>query len=80
MKKVEFHPYLYQKELLDFCKSSGIQLVAYSPLGSGSQSLLKESCIQKMAEKYNKTPAQVLLRWGLQHKVGTVLLLIPFTI
>lgn len=65
VNQVEFTPYLFQKELLEYCKSRGIQLEAYSPLTHGMK--LKDSKLVEIAKKYNKTPAQVLLRWNLQH-------------
>jgi 2,5-diketo-D-gluconate reductase B len=68
--QVEFHPYLYQKELLDFCKQEGIQLVAYRSLGKGA--LLQDPLIEEIAEKYEKTPAQLLLRWCLDKGVYVI--------
>jgi diketogulonate reductase-like aldo/keto reductase len=65
VNQVEFHPFLYQKELLRFCQNSKIQLEAYSPLTRGKR--LNHPMIVKIAKKYSKTPAQVLIRWGLQH-------------
>ncbi|HLD58092.1 MAG TPA: aldo/keto reductase [archaeon] len=60
----EFHPHLFQKELLDYCKKNKIAFTAYSPLGRGS--VLKDSVITKLAKEYSKTPAQICLRWELQ--------------
>jgi diketogulonate reductase-like aldo/keto reductase len=66
VNQVEFHPFLYQKELLGFCEKSTIQLEAYSPLTRGKK--LNHPTILAVAKKYgNKTPAQVLIRWSLQH-------------
>ena len=65
VNQVEFSPFLYRKELLDFCMSKGILLEAYSPLTRGQR--LHESAVEKMAKKYNKSPAQILIRWSLQH-------------
>ena len=65
VNQVEFHPFLYQKELLRFCENNKIQLEAYSPLTRGKR--LNHPMIVKIAKKYGKTPAQVLIRWGLQH-------------
>jgi diketogulonate reductase-like aldo/keto reductase len=67
INQVEFHPFLYQEELLRFCKKSNIQLEAYSPLTRGKR--LNHPNIQEVANKHGKTPAQVLIRWGLQHNV-----------
>jgi methylglyoxal/glyoxal reductase len=65
VNQVEFHPFLYQKELLEFCDKNTIQLEAYSPLTRGYR--LNHSTILAVAKKYGKTPAQVLIRWSLQH-------------
>jgi diketogulonate reductase-like aldo/keto reductase len=65
VNQVEFHPFLYQKELLEFCEKNTIQLEAYSPLTRGKR--LSHTTILTVAKKYGKTPAQVLIRWSLQH-------------
>jgi methylglyoxal/glyoxal reductase len=67
VNQVEFHPFLYQEELLRFCKNNNIQLEAYSPLTRGKK--LNHPSIVEMAKKYDKTPAQILIRWSLQHDV-----------
>lgn len=64
--QVEFHPKLYQKELLDHCMKNDVVLQAYSPLGKGS--LLSDPKIVQLAKAYSKSPAQILIRWALQHK------------
>lgn len=65
--QVEFHPFLYQQELLRFCRNNRIQLEAYSPLTRGNK--LNYPIIAEVARKYDKTPAQILIRWSLQHDV-----------
>lgn len=71
--QVESHPYLPQQELLEACKSRGIVLQAYSPLGHSIEpKLLQDVVIASAAMRVNKTPAQVLLAWALQR--GTALL------
>ncbi|MEH6907906.1 aldo/keto reductase [Neobacillus drentensis] len=70
VNQVEFHPHLTQKELLAFCKNEGIQLEAWSPLKQGQ--LLSEPVLEDLAHKYNKSVAQVILRWDLQHGVVTI--------
>jgi diketogulonate reductase-like aldo/keto reductase len=71
VNQVEFHPYLTQKELLAFCKKEGIQMEAWSPLFAGGE-LLKQPLMQELSQKYNKSPAQVILRWDLQNGVVTI--------
>jgi diketogulonate reductase-like aldo/keto reductase len=68
VNQVEFHPFLYQRELLDYCRRRGIAVEAYSPLARGVR--LSEPALVSVGRKYGKTPAQVLIRWALQH--GTI--------
>ncbi|OZU88123.1 aldo/keto reductase [Virgibacillus indicus] len=70
INQVEFHPHLTQLELRDFCAKGNIQLEAWSPLKSGG--LLNEAAIKEIAEKHQKSSAQVILRWDLQHNVITI--------
>ena len=71
VNQVEFHPFLYQKDLLSFCKKNRIQLEAYSPLTRGKR--LNHPSIKNIAKKYqNKTPAQILIRWSLQHNLVVI--------
>lgn len=70
VNQVEFHPYLYQKELLDFCTNNELVLTAYSPLGKGN--LVRDTTIKELSVKYNRTPAQICLRWGLQKGVVVI--------
>jgi diketogulonate reductase-like aldo/keto reductase len=70
---VESHPYLPEWELLDYCQKNGIVLQAFAALGHSSEpNLLKDPVITAIAERVNKTPAQVLLAWAIQR--GTALL------
>jgi methylglyoxal/glyoxal reductase len=71
VNQVEFHPFLYQKDLLLFCEKNGIQLEAYSPLTRGRR--LNHPTVINIAKKYdNKTPAQILIRWSLQHDLVVI--------
>lgn len=70
VNQMEFHPYLVQQSLLDFCKANGIQYEAWSPLMQGH--IFKEPVFQNMADKYKKTIAQIALRWDLQKGVITI--------
>jgi len=65
VNQVEFNPFLYQKELLRFCHDRGIQVEAYSPLTRGRK--LQHPAVVEVARKHSKSPAQVMIRWGLQH-------------
>ncbi len=69
VNQVEFHPLLIQQELRTFCKEHKIQLEAWSPLMQGNLDL---PLLSELADKYGKTPAQIVLRWDLQHGVVTI--------
>ncbi|ESQ43409.1 hypothetical protein EUTSA_v10015431mg, partial [Eutrema salsugineum] len=65
--QVECHPVWQQPlSLHELCKSNGIHLSGYSPLGSEEKKVLENDIVTKVAEKLGKTPAQVALSWGLQ--------------
>lgn len=70
VNQVEFHPRLVQPNLLDKCKSMGIQFEAWSPLMQGN--IFEVAELQKLSNKYNKNIAQVVLRWNLQKGVITI--------
>lgn len=70
VNQVEFHPYLYQKELLSFCKEHEIIFTAYSPLARGE--IIKDKTIQELGKKYKKTPTQISLRWVLQKEAVVI--------
>ena len=82
MNQIELHPYLQQGPMLEFCRENGIQVTAYSPLGSGDRpagmkksgepTLLDNPVIQRVAAKHGVTPAQVLLAWGLSRKTVVI--------
>ncbi|CDO95211.1 unnamed protein product [Kluyveromyces dobzhanskii CBS 2104] len=62
--QIEIHPQLPQTELIDYCKSKGILIEAYSPLGSSSSTILTDPTIEEIASKYNAEPANILINWG----------------
>ncbi|ATO49941.1 aldo/keto reductase [Brevibacillus laterosporus] len=66
LNQIEMHPYLIQEELRQYCEQHGIYVEAWRPLMRGN---LEVPLVQEMAERYQKTPAQIVLRWDLQHKV-----------
>eukprot|EP00164_Ancoracysta_twista_P000163 GFYU01000236.1.p1 GENE.GFYU01000236.1~~GFYU01000236.1.p1 ORF type:complete len:318 (+),score=125.84 GFYU01000236.1:84-1037(+) len=74
VNQVELTPYLPQSELVEYCQSKGIALTAYSPLGAPglkvtkgekTHQLLEESVVTGLATKYNKSPAQILIRFAI---------------
>lgn len=66
VNQIEFHPGLLQEENRAVCKANDILIQAWSPLGSGR--LLLDKTLDGLAAKYGKTPAQVCIRWCLQHE------------
>lgn len=61
VNQIENHPSLPQKEIVDFCKTKGIHVTAYSPLGSTGSPLITAAPIVEIAKKHNVTPVSVLL-------------------
>lgn len=82
MNQVESHPYLNQKELIDFCQQHEMLVTAYSPLGSMDRSsnmkgedepkLLEDAVINQIAADHKCTPAQVILSWNLHRGVCVI--------
>lgn len=70
VNQVELHPRFTQKELLNFCRKHDIRIEAWSPLMRGK--IFDHPTIVTLAETYNKTPAQIILRWNLQHEIITI--------
>ncbi|NWD75761.1 aldo/keto reductase [Pseudomonas gingeri] len=69
--QVESHPYLPEWELLEFCQQHGIILLAFAPLGHGMEpNVLEEPVITGIAQRLQKTPAQVALAWAVQRGVA----------
>lgn len=65
VNQLEFHPGYMQKAALENSRAHGLVIEAWSPIGRGS--LLKNPLLVKLAEKYGKSPAQICIRWCLQH-------------
>ena len=82
MLQVELHPFLTQERLLRFCRDHEIAVTAYSPFGASSylsigmaqvdESVLEDPVIRAIAERHQKTPAQVVLRWGVQRGTAVI--------
>ncbi|MFK8115575.1 MAG: aldo/keto reductase [Rubripirellula sp.] len=82
MLQIEMHPYLTQEKLTRFCHESDIAVTAFSPLGAqsyfqlnmaeASESLIEHETINSIASSVGRTPAQVLLRWGVQRGTSVV--------
>lgn len=82
MNQVELHPYLQQDELLEFCSRKGINVTAYSPLGSGDRpdqmkaddepSLLENPVIERIAKKHGANAGQILIKWSEQRGTAVI--------
>jgi D-xylose reductase len=80
--QIELHPYLTQEKLLRFCQEEGIAVTAFSPLGALSycsigmartdESVLETSAVREVAARRKRTPAQVVLRWGVQRGTAVI--------
>ncbi len=70
VNQIEFHPGFWQQSLTEYNFDHHIHTQAWSPLGCGK--LLQHPLIQQLAEKYNKSTAQICLRWCLQHGVTPI--------
>ncbi len=68
--QIEFHPNLVQSQLRSYCDGKGIRVEAWSPLMRGE--CADEPTICTLAEQHQRTPAQIVLRWNLQHGVVTI--------
>jgi diketogulonate reductase-like aldo/keto reductase len=70
LNQVEFSPFLFLEDLYHYCRQQGIQLQSYSPLTRGAK--FNNATLIQLAEKYKKTPAQILIRWNLQMSISTI--------
>lgn len=64
--QTEVHPYFQEKELKKFLTRQGMAIQAWYPLGHGDKALIEEPVFSKLAQKYGKSNAQIILRWHLQ--------------
>jgi len=64
VNQVELHPFCQQKPIVEYCRAHGIIVQAYTPLVRGE---FENTVLQELSKKYGKAPAQILIRWSLQH-------------
>ncbi|XP_073155716.1 NADP-dependent D-sorbitol-6-phosphate dehydrogenase-like [Henckelia pumila] len=80
VNQIETHPYFQRDSLVKFCQKHGVCVTAHTPLGGaasntewfGSVSCLEDSVLKGLAKKYNKTVAQIALRWGIQRNTVVI--------
>lgn len=70
INQVKFSVFDFRRDLLDYCEAQHIALEAYSPLTRGVS--LSDPTLLELAAHYKKTPAQIMLRWCLEHNVITI--------
>jgi len=72
LNQIESHPLMNNQDLIDSCQKTGIAVGVWSPLGGPRVPLLSHPALQKLAEKYSRTPAQIVLRWDIQRGVAVI--------
>ena len=70
LNQIEFTPWLIQEEVLNYCQQNHIQLQSYSPITRGQK--FNDPRLIAVCEKYQKTPAQIILNWNIQLGVSTI--------
>ena len=69
VNQIEIHPLFSQKELIAYCHERGIIVEAYTPLGRFDKRIKQNETLNLLAEKYNKSISQIILRWHIQNSV-----------
>lgn len=66
VNQIELHPYYSRRRLKEYLAEKGVATEAWYPLGHGNKGLVNNPLFGKLAEKYGKTPSQIILRWHIQ--------------
>ena len=69
VNQFEVHPLFTQKALIEFCKSRGIAVEAYTPIARFDDRLVRLPALNAIARKYNKSVVQIVLRWHIQNGI-----------
>ncbi len=72
VNQIELHPLLTQEPLRKYCQSKGIQIQSYSPVARMNPKLIDNDTLVTLANKYNKTVPQIILRWNVENKIITI--------
>jgi diketogulonate reductase-like aldo/keto reductase len=67
VNQVEFHPFLFQKDLMDYCQENDILIESYCPIARAERG--DDPVLQRLAKKYDKSPVQIILRWQIEHRL-----------
>ncbi|CAF1317289.1 unnamed protein product [Adineta steineri] len=70
VNQIELHPWWQNEDIVNYCRTNNIAIEGYSPLGKSR--FLDDPYLIKVSQKYNKTPAQILIRWSLQNGFITI--------
>jgi len=70
--QIEVHPYFVREHLVEECHRFGIKITAYSPLGSNHEGPLQDPLIAELSQKYNRSKAQILIRWSTQRGLSVI--------
>jgi diketogulonate reductase-like aldo/keto reductase len=70
LNQIESHPVMNNQKLIDWCRANGIAVGAWSPLGGPRVPLLQHPVLVQLAEKYHRSPAQIVLRWDIQRGIA----------
>ncbi len=71
--EIEIHPYWHEDDLVAFCVAHNITVVNYAPVSMNNAALMQEPAVLAAAAAHGVTPAQVVIRWGLQHTGGVAI-------
>lgn len=69
--QIEFHPWCQQSAIVKYCQEKGIQITAFSAVAQGKR--MDDTVITKLAQKYGKTPNQIILRWIVQRQIVPII-------
>lgn len=72
VNQIELHPRLTQKPILEYCNKHNIIVESWSPLGASKNNLLEDEVLKAIGKKYDKTPAQIILRWNIECGIITI--------
>jgi methylglyoxal/glyoxal reductase len=70
LNQVEFTPWLFQQELVDYCAERNMQLQSYSPITRAQK--FNDARLVQLCDKYGKSPAQIILRWNIERGISTI--------
>ena len=73
LHQTELHPLNSKKEIRQYCKKNGILIMAHTPTGRMCNMIRQNEILKKLAEKHNKTIAQIIVRWHYQNGVVPII-------